>query len=179
MIPPQITGNARRSGCAVRAQELDRDKLRITIARTVPVDLIYGVVTDVYNALVMIEWGIENPGAPQASLWNKGPYGQPSLSIQSFLGPYSQRAFTALHSELKSAFSLFIGRQTLAVKSGTQASFDIPNRILTVTDTTTRLQITGMIVSATRTRTPDELASFIEQRGIAADNCIVTDAQLS
>lgn len=178
MIPPQMTGSARRSGCAVRAPKLAMGSLRIAIGNGVPTGLIHQVVTDIFNTLMMLQWGSDKPPAAQSKLWSTGPYGEPSVSLETFFGPYSARGYKQLEAQVGGMFQAFKGRQPLTIKMGAQADLDTQKGLMTLAASTSLENILGMLAAAVGIRQPERAARFIRQRAIAAENCIVSDAQM-
>ena len=63
------------------------------------------------------------------------------------------------------------------MKKGAEAVFDTKKRVLTVAPTTDTVEIISMLVGALSIRNGVQLSKFIDKRGIAAANCIVSDAQ--
>jgi hypothetical protein len=178
LIPPQMTGNARRSGCAVRAPKVPRDKLTLRIDKSVPAAMVDHVVEDVYNALMAVDWADQKGEPAQRKLWSNGPYGERSAAMETYFGPFSTRAYKQLHSELRGIYALFTGRQPLTITAGPETVFDTSKRHVTIHSSADTAQITGMLAAAIGLRNAADVATWIDRRAIAGANCIVSDAQL-
>lgn len=178
MIPPQMTGNARRSGCAVRAPAVPRAKLTIRSEKPVPTGLVDQVVEDIYNALMTLDWAAEKGPGAQAKIWSTGPYNEASASLAAFFGPYSERLFKQIHAQMRGLFALFQARQPLTITVGNETQFDSQKRHVTLHPNTDTEVLIGMLAAALNIPNPADFAAYIDKRGIAAANCIVSDAQM-
>jgi len=133
--PPEISVRKATPtfSCVVQAPGLTAGaKLDITEVPKVlqaPVKVVFAAI---FNAKAFVEL-IEQMPSEESKLaaWDNGPWGQQSLSLRAYFGPYSSKALAMLKTSVVNVARIVFGREPLVVKTGRDPAY-VPDENLLV-----------------------------------------------
>jgi hypothetical protein len=187
LIPPQLTGSARTTGCAVRAPDVPWGDVKLNFDRVSLAQkgetqhIVRQSVEGIFNALMMLEWISEQSESVQRSAWDKGPFGQDHLALRAFFGRYSTRLVHQVRTDLGSMFSLFTPRQRpiFVVSGSDRLEYNPKLGELIIPAGARASQITLLAAQALGIPNSAKAATFVDKRMNAAAGCIVSEGQKS
>lgn len=177
LVPPQMTASLRTGGCAVESPPVPWNDLNVQAGGNLLTSA-RGAMESIYTALMTLEWMKSQSSGMQKQVWTRGPYGDDSLSLQSFFGGFDaerlQWATTALDRMIRALTS---ERRALRISVG-DPLYNADRGVLTVKGAAADFVVDSLAATIGGSE-GHKLADYIRNRLIASGTCIVTDSQMA